>query len=116
MTENQKQEKPCAIYVRVSTQKQAEEGMSIESQIETLKHEAARRGKPVFEVYNDAGFSGGASNRPEFTRMLKDSLQKPPPFDLVLTWSISRFGRNTMESYIATEKMRERGITIFYHK
>ncbi|MFA6450877.1 MAG: recombinase family protein, partial [bacterium] len=110
------QQKPCAIYVRVSTQKQAEEGMSIESQIETLKHEAARRGKPVFEVYNDAGVSGGASNRPEFMRMLKDSQQKPPPFDLVLTWSISRFGRNTMESYIATEKMRERGITIFYHK
>ncbi|MEW6202639.1 MAG: recombinase family protein, partial [bacterium] len=116
MTDNRKPEKPCAIYVRVSTQKQAEEGISIESQIETLKQEAARRGKPVYDIYNDAGVSGGAIHRPEFQRMLKDSQQKPPPFDLILTWSISRFGRNTMESYIATEKLRERGISIFYYK
>ncbi len=110
------QTKPCAIYVRVSTPMQAEVGLSIESQIETMKQEAARRGKKVFEIYNDAGISGGASNRPEFMRMLKDSQLKPPPFDMILTWSISRFGRNTMESYIATEKLRERGITIFYYK
>ncbi len=116
MTEKQKQEKPCAIYVRVSTQMQAETGLSIESQIETLKQEAERRGKPVFDVYYDAASGGSQANRPEFQRMLKDSQRKPPPFDMILTWSISRFGRNTMESYIATEKLRERGISIFYFK
>ena len=116
MTENQKQEKPCAIYVRVSTQMQAEVGLSIESQIETMKQEAERRGKPVYDIYNDAASGGSQANRPEFQRMLKDSQRKPPPFDMILTWSISRFGRNTMESYIATEKLRERGISIFYYK
>ena len=108
--------KPCAIYVRVSTQMQAETGLSIESQIESLKQEAERRGKPVFDVYYDAASGGSQANRPEFQRMLKDSQRKPPPFDMILTWSISRFGRNTMESYIATEKLRERGISIFYYK
>ena len=108
--------KPCAIYVRVSTQMQADVGLSIESQIETLKQEAERRGKPVYDIYNDAASGGSQANRPEFQRMLKDSQRKPPPFDMILTWSISRFGRNTMESYIATEKLRERGISIFYYK
>lgn len=116
MTEKQKQEKPCAIYVRVSTQMQADVGLSIESQIETMKQEAERRGKPVYDIYNDAASGGSQANRPEFQRMLKESQRKPPPFDMILTWSISRFGRNTMESYIATEKLRERGISIFYFK
>ncbi|HOO56484.1 MAG TPA: recombinase family protein, partial [bacterium] len=108
-------QKPCAIYVRVSTQMQADHGLSIESQIETLKQEAARRGKPVYAVYTDVK-SGGSFNRPEFQKLVKDSQKKPPPFDLVITWSVSRFGRNKMESYIATEKLRERGISIFYYK
>lgn len=106
---------PCAIYVRVSTQMQADVGLSIESQIETLKKEAEKRGKPVYDVYADVK-SGGTFKRPEFQRLMKDSQTKPPPFDMVLTWSVSRFGRNTMESYIATEKLRERGVFIFYYK
>lgn len=107
--------RPCAIYVRVSTQMQADVGLSIESQIETLKKEAEKRGKPVYDIYADVK-SGGTFKRPEFQRLLKDSQIKPPPFDLLLTWSVSRFGRNTMESYIATEKLRERDISIFYYK
>jgi len=116
MTSSNSKNSACAIYVRVSTQMQAETGLSIESQIESLKQEAERRGKPVFDVYYDAASGGSQANRPEFQRMLKDSQRKPPPFDMILTWSISRFGRNTMESYIATEKLRERGISIFYFK
>ncbi len=107
--------RPCAIYVRVSTQMQADVGLSIETQIDTLKREAERRGKPVYAIYADVK-SGGSFKRPEFSRLLKDSQLKPPPFDLVLTWSVSRFGRNTMESYIATEKLRDRGVSIFYYK
>jgi len=107
--------RPCAIYVRVSTQMQADVGLSIETQIDTLKREAERRGKPVYAIYADVK-SGGSLKRPEFSRLLKDSQLKPPPFDLVLTWSVSRFGRNTMESYIATEKLRDRGVSIFYFK
>ncbi|MFH1858474.1 MAG: recombinase family protein [Candidatus Omnitrophota bacterium] len=107
--------RPCAIYVRVSTQMQADVGLSIETQIDTLKKEAERRGKPVYGIYADVK-SGGTFKRPEFSRLLKDSQLKPSPFDLVLTWSVSRFGRNTMESYIATEKLRDRGVSIFYYK
>jgi len=110
-----KTNKPCAIYVRVSTQMQADVGLSLESQVDTLKREAEKRGKPVYKVYSDS-VSGGTFNRPGFQEMMRDTQIKPPPFDLVLTWSVSRFGRNTMESYIATDKLRERGIGIFYHK
>ena len=109
--------KPCAIYVRVSTKMQADDGLSLESQIDILKKEAERRGKPVHDIYNEGGVSGGSqSNRPEFQRLIKDANLKPPPFDLILTWSISRFGRNDFESYVASEKLKEKGINIFYYK
>ena len=49
-----KTNKPCAIYVRVSTQMQADVGLSLESQVETLKREAEKRGKPVYKVYSDS--------------------------------------------------------------
>ncbi len=110
-----KYNRPCAIYVRVSTQMQADVGLSLESQIDTLRREAEKREKPVYKVYSDT-ISGGTFNRPAFQDMMRDTQIKPPPFDLVLTWSVSRFGRNTMESYIATEKLKERGVSIFYHK
>ncbi len=115
MSRLDKKNRPCAIYVRVSTQMQADVGLSLESQIDTLRREAEKRGKPVFKVYSDT-ISGGTFNRPAFQEMMRDTQIKPPPFDLVLTWSVSRFGRNTMESYIATEKLKERGVSIFYHK
>ncbi len=115
MSRLDKKNRPCAIYVRVSTQMQADVGLSLESQIDTLRREAEKRGKPVYKVYSDT-ISGGTFNRPAFQEMMRDTQIKPPPFDLVLTWSVSRFGRNTMESYIATEKLKERGVSIFYHK
>ncbi len=115
MSRLDKKNRPCAIYVRVSTQMQADVGLSLESQVDTLRHEAEKRGKTVYKVYSDT-ISGGTFNRPAFQEMMRDTQIKPPPFDLVLTWSVSRFGRNTMESYIATEKLKERGVSIFYHK
>jgi len=118
MVKNRRKEtnRPCAIYVRVSTKMQADDGLSLESQIDILRKEAERRGKPIFDIYNDAASGGSQAGRPEFMRLIKDSSKKPPPFDLILTWSISRFGRNDFESYVATEKLREKGITIFYYK
>lgn len=119
MVKDRKKEtnKPCAIYVRVSTKMQADDGLSLESQIDILKKDAEKRGKPIYDIYNEGGVSGGSqANRPEFQRLIKDASMKPPPFDLILTWSISRFGRNDFESYVATERLKEKGITIFYYK
>ena len=49
-----------AIYVRVSTEEQAEHGYSIEAQLETLRNYCKVYGKEIFEEYVDAGISGKA--------------------------------------------------------
>lgn len=60
-----------ALYVRVSTDKQAEFGMSLDAQTAELERYCAERGWDVAETFVDAGFSGKDTDRPAFKRMIK---------------------------------------------
>lgn len=59
-----------ALYVRVSTDKQAELGMSLDAQSAELERYCAERGWDVVETFVDAGFSGKDTDRPAFQRLL----------------------------------------------
>jgi len=60
-----------AIYVRVSTDKQADFGMSLDAQQAELERFCAERRWEVAEVYVDGGFSGKDTDRPAYQRMIK---------------------------------------------
>ena len=60
-----------ALYVRVSTDKQAEFGMSLEAQTAELERYCAEKGWDAAETFVDAGFSGKDTDRPAFKRMIK---------------------------------------------
>lgn len=83
----------AALYIRVSTEEQAEEGQSAQAQVETLKQYCSAYGIQVYEVYQDLGFSGKRlSDRLGLAKLLEDcSLGR---FNLVLVWKISRLSRN----------------------
>ena len=53
-----------AIYVRVSTTNQAEEGYSIDEQKDKLKSYCQIKDWNVYKVYTDGGFSGFNTERP----------------------------------------------------
>lgn len=59
-----------ALYVRVSTQEQAKEGYSIGEQETRLKAYCNSRGWSDYQLFTDAGFSGGNMNRPALKEML----------------------------------------------
>ncbi len=85
-----------AIYARVSTQEQADEGFSIESQIDVISKSIIQNGDIVYDIYIDRGISGKAmDNRPELQRMLSDA--KHSRFDEVIVWKVNRLGRNHLE-------------------
>ena len=48
----------CAIYVRVSTQQQAEHGYSLQTQEESCRKKAQELGATSVKVYKDDGYSG----------------------------------------------------------
>ncbi|MGU3471879.1 recombinase family protein [Paenibacillus sp. D51F] len=87
-------EKPLrvAIYIRVSTEEQAEQGYSIDGQDETLRAYCEQKSYDIIDKYVDRGISGKSmEHRLELQRMLKDAQQGK--FDMVLVWKMNRLAR-----------------------
>lgn len=85
-----------AIYARVSTTNQAEEGYSIDGQIDSLEKYCEAMGWDVYNKYIDAGFSGGSLNRPEMTNLINDV--QNGLFDTVLVYKLDRLSRNVRDT------------------
>lgn len=85
-----------AIYVRVSTTNQAEEGYSIDGQIDSLEKYCEAMGWDVYNKYIDAGFSGGSLKRPEMANLINDV--KKGLFDTVLVYKLDRLSRNVRDT------------------
>lgn len=84
------------IYVRVSTQEQVNEGHSLVEQEERLKAYCTAKGWTVEKVYRDGGFSGGDTNRPALTRMLKDVENKK--IEGVIVYKLDRLSRSQKDT------------------
>lgn len=102
-----------AAYARVSTNHEDQQS-SLVAQTEYYKKLISERpGWQFVHVYVDDGISGLRTERREgFNRMIEDCLAGA--IDLVLTKSISRFARNTVDSVSTIRKLKEKGIAVFF--
>ena len=81
-----------AIYCRVSTIEQAEEGYSIDEQERLLRDWCNKMNYSVYKVYSDRGISGkDIKNRPALRELLKDAEERK--FQMVISWKINRISR-----------------------
>ena len=85
-----------AIYSRVSTLHQAEEGYSIGQQIEALTKYCQAMGWVIYDNYSDGGFSGGKLERPAMQKMIQDA--KDGKFDTVVVYKLDRLSRNVRDT------------------
>jgi site-specific DNA recombinase len=60
------------LYIRVSTDRQAKEGDSLEEQESELKKFCDYRNFPIHRIYVERGKSGGNTNRPEYQKLVAD--------------------------------------------
>ena len=90
-----------AIYVRVSTTSQAEEGYSIEEQTDKLKAYCDIKDWSVFNVYTDGGFSGSNTERPALDQLVSDAKRKK--FDTVLVYKLDRLSRSQKDTLFLIE-------------
>lgn len=91
--------KRVAIYARVSTQEQAENGNSLEFQIEKLKAYCQLHELKIVGEYIDAGVSGAKFSRPALDR-LKNDIEK---IDIVLVYKIDRLSRTIKDTMLLIE-------------
>ena len=104
-----------AAYARVSTDSD-EQLSSYEAQVDFYTGYIQRNPEWEFvEVYTDEGVSGTNTKKREgFNRMISDALAGK--IDLILTKSISRFARNTVDSLTTIRKLKEKGIEVYFEK
>lgn len=82
------------LYIRVSTDKQAENRLSLEEQEVQMRDYCAQKGWTVLGLYCDAGESASSLQRPELQKMLARCQDGTHSIDAVLVHSISRAFRN----------------------
>ena len=66
----------------------------------------------LVDIYLDFKSSETACNRPEFQRMLKDAKNKK--LDIILTKSISRFGRDTPDTIAALRELKDANVSVIF--
>lgn len=107
--------KKVAAYARVSTDSE-EQQTSYEAQVDYYtRHIKAKAEWEFIKVYTDDGITGtNTKKRDGFNEMVKDALDGK--IDLIITKSVSRFARNTVDSLVTVRKLREHGVEVYFEK
>jgi DNA invertase Pin-like site-specific DNA recombinase len=104
----------CA-YARVSTDNE-EQLSSYQAQVE--HYTSYIQNNPAWEfigVFSDEGISGTNTKKREgFNRMIEDCMAGK--IDMVITKSISRFARNTLDTLKYVRQLKEKGVAIYFEK
>ena len=102
-------------YARVSTDSE-EQLTSYEAQVDYYTNFIKSRADWEFvAVYTDEGISAtNTKHRDGFNRMIEDALAGR--IDLIVTKSVSRFARNTVDSLTTVRKLKEKGVEVYFEK
>ena len=115
MTFESNAKRRVAGYARVSTDSE-EQQTSYEAQVDYYTRYI--RSKPEWEfvnVYTDEGISATNTKKREgFNQMVRDALDGK--IDLIVTKSVSRFARNTVDSLVTVRKLKEKGVEVYFEK
>lgn len=104
-----------AAYCRVSTDSD-EQATSYEAQVEHYTEYIKKNPEWEFAgIYADDGISGtNTKNREAFKRMIEDC--EAGTIDMIITKSISRFARNTLDCLKYIRQLKEKNIPVFFEK
>ena len=102
----------AAIYVRVSTTRQADNDLSIPDQIAQCKAYCERKGWDVAEVFCEPGASAMDDDRPFFQEMIYKAKGVDRPFTFVVVHSLSRFSRDAMHSELYVRQLAKVGVQL----
>lgn len=102
----------AALYLRVSTGRQAAGEVSIPSQRDLTKRFCEAQGWRVTEEYVEPGASAADDRRPVFQRMLEDAASPERRFDVICVHAFSCFYRNGAEMELTIRKLRKLGVEV----
>ena len=102
----------AALYLRVSTTRQAEVDLSIPDQRSQTAAYCARQGWQVVADYVEPGASAMDDQRPEFQRMIERASDDDRPFDVIVVHSFSRFFRDAFGLEMYIRRLAKHGVRL----
>ena len=98
----------AVIYARFSSHMQREE--SIEGQLKVCYEYAQRNNYTVIGKYIDRALTGTNDKRPQFQKMITDSVKRQ--FEIIIVYQLDRFARNRYDSAIYKAKLKKNGVRV----
>ncbi len=102
----------AAIYLRVSTGRQAEHDLSIPDQKAQTEAWVAQRGWSIVAEYVEPGASATDDKRPQFQRMIERACDGENAFDVIVVHSFSRFFRDAFGLEFYLRKLAKHGVKL----
>lgn len=93
-------------YVRVSTEKQVEEGVSLDAQVAKIKAWASLNDYELIHIYSDEGISGASLNKREGMQQALNRIRKGMAF---VCYSLSRISRDTIDTIQISRTIEKAG-------
>ena len=101
--------KKAAIYIRVSTEAQREEGYSIDAQREMLQAHCVSKGLKDYVEYIDPGFTGSNIERPQMQCLISDIQQEK--ISHVVVYKLDRLSRSQKDTlYLIEDVFNPHGV------
>ena len=102
----------AALYLRVSTGRQAEHDLSIPDQRSQLRSWCGAKGYKVVAEFIEAGASAGDDRRAAFQRMIERACDREHAIDFIVVHSYSRFFREAFEQEFYLRKLAKHGVKV----
>lgn len=104
--------KRAVYYTRVSHDNQVEDGSSLDNQDDRIKKFCELNDYKIVGNFSDPGVSGRKfENRPEFMKMIK--MVDKHETDVVVVYSLSRFGRNVKDTLKWISYLESKGVSFY---
>jgi site-specific DNA recombinase len=102
----------AALYMRVSTSRQAEHDLSIPDQQRQLRSWCAANSHTVVSEFIEAGASAGDDRRPVFQQMIERACDGENALDVIVVHSYSRFFREAFEQEFYLRKLAKHRVRV----
>ena len=102
----------AALYLRVSTGRQAKHDVSLPSQRKLNTDFCGREGWSVVDEYVEPGLTATDDRRPAFQAMIDRACDPDHPYDVLVVHAFSRFYRDGAEMELIIRKLRKHGVEV----
>lgn len=106
---NRSENKKVAIYLRVSTKWQIDKDSLQVQRRELTAYSEMILGIKDYEIFEDPGYSGKDTDRPEYQRMM--GCLRTGNFSHLLVWKIDRISRNLLDFASMYNELKSLGVT-----